>query len=68
MSDNSFDNSGSLDEPILTPTEIEKYREYLSDYGKEIFFDEEEIIDAGGDIAVINDYFFLIEENFLTVI
>ena len=44
MSDNSFDNSGSLDEPILTPTEIEKYREYLSDYGKEIFFDEEEII------------------------
>ena len=55
MSDNSFDNSGSLDEPILTPTEIEKYREYLSDYGKEIFFDEEEIIVDYGDITTSID-------------
>lgn len=55
MSDNSFDNSGSLDEPILTPTEIEKYREYLSDYGKEIFFAEEEIIVDYGDITTSID-------------
>jgi len=55
MSDNSFDNPGSLDEPILTAKEIEKYREYLSDYGKEIFFSEEEIIVDYGDITTSID-------------
>ena len=55
MPDNSFDNPGSLDEPILTAKEIEKYREYLSDYGKEIFFSEEEIIVDYGDITTSID-------------
>jgi signal transduction histidine kinase len=44
-----------LDEPILTAKEIEKYREYLSDYGKEIFFSEEEIIVDYGDITTSID-------------
>ena len=55
MPDNSSDNPGSLDEPILTAKEIEKYREYLSDYGKEIFFSEEEIIVDYGDITTSID-------------
>ena len=55
MPDNSFDNPGSLDEPILTPKEIEKYRGYLSDYGKEIFFSEEETIVDYGDITTSID-------------
>ena len=55
MPDDSFDNPGSLDEPILTPKEIDKYREYLSDYGKEIFFVEEEIIVDYGDITTSID-------------
>ncbi|HJO59955.1 MAG TPA: cyclic nucleotide-binding domain-containing protein [SAR202 cluster bacterium] len=55
MPDNSFDNPGSLDEPILTAKEIEKYREYLSDYGKEIFFSEEETIVDYGDITTSID-------------
>ena len=55
MPDNSFDNPGSLDEPILTPKEIEKYRRYLSDYGKEIFFAEEAIIVDYGDITTSID-------------
>ena len=55
MPDDSFDNPGSLDEPILTPKEIDKYMEYLSDYGKEIFFVEEEIIVDYGDITTSID-------------
>lgn len=55
MPDDSFDNPGSLDEPILTPKEIDKYRDYLSDYGKEIFFAEEEIIVGYGDITTSID-------------
>ena len=55
MPDDSFDNAGSLDEPILTPKEIDKYMEYLSDYGKEIFFVEEEIIVDYGDITTSID-------------
>ena len=55
MPDNSSDNPGSLDEPILTAKEIEKYRGYLSDYGKEIFFSEEETIVDYGDITTSID-------------
>ena len=55
MPDDSFDNPGSLDEPILTPNEIDKYREYLSAYGKEIFFAEEEVIVNYGDITTSID-------------
>ena len=44
MADNYFDSSGSLDEPILTDTEIGKYKKYFSDYGEEILFSQGTVI------------------------
>jgi signal transduction histidine kinase len=55
MADNYFDSSGSLDEPILTDTEIEKYKKYFSDYGEEILFSQGTVIVGYGDVSTSID-------------
>lgn len=59
MVDNSFDSSGSLDEPILTATEIEKYKKYFSDYGEEMFFPQGMVIVGYGDVSTSIDLLLL---------
>ncbi|MBM39451.1 MAG: hypothetical protein CL765_03905 [Chloroflexi bacterium] len=55
MSDNYFDSSGSLDEPILTDAEIEKYKKYFSEYGEEILFSQGTVIVGYGDVSTSID-------------
>jgi signal transduction histidine kinase len=55
MADNYFDSSGSLDEPILTDTEIGKYKKYFSDYGEEILFSQGTVIVGYGDVSTSID-------------
>ena len=55
MVDNYFDSSGSLDEPILTDTEIGKYKKYFSDYGEEILFSQGTVIVGYGDVSTSID-------------
>ena len=43
MTDNPSDNSGVLDEPTLNSHEINRFIDYLGDYGDELLFDSEEI-------------------------
>jgi len=55
MVDNYLDSSGSLDEPILTDTEIGKYKKYFSDYGEEILFSQGTVIVGYGDVSTSID-------------
>ena len=55
MADNYFGSSGSLDEPILTDTEIGKYKKYFSDYGEEILFSQGTVIVGYGDVSTSID-------------
>ena len=55
MTDNPSDNSGVLDEPILNSHEINRFIDYLGDYGDELLFDSEEIIVNYGDATTSID-------------
>ncbi|MEC9365976.1 MAG: cyclic nucleotide-binding domain-containing protein [Chloroflexota bacterium] len=55
MTDNPSDNSGVLDEPILNSHEINRFIDYLGDYGDELLFDSEEIIVNYGDVTTSID-------------
>tara|TARA_A100001037_G_scaffold1296_1_gene1174 strand:+ start:155 stop:1294 length:1140 start_codon:yes stop_codon:yes gene_type:complete len=55
MTDNLSDNSGVLDEPTLNNHEINRFIDYLGDYGDELLFDSEEIIVNYGDVTTSID-------------
>ena len=55
MTDNPSDNSGVLDEPTLNSHEINRFIDYLGDYGDELLFDSEEIIVNYGDVTTSID-------------
>ena len=55
MTDNPSDNSGVLDEPTLNSQEINRFIDYLGNYGDELLFDSEEIIVNYGDVTTSID-------------
>ena len=55
MTDNPSDSSGVLDEPTLNSHEINRFIDYLGDYGDELLFDSEEIIVNYGDVTTSID-------------
>ena len=55
MTDNPSDNSGVLDEPRLNSHEINRFIDYLGDYGDELLFDSEEMIVNYGDVTTSID-------------
>ena len=55
MTDNPSDSSGVLDEPTLNNHEINRFIDYLGDYGDELLFDSEEIIVNYGDVTTSID-------------